>query len=472
MDTAERQLPSVSSLLQWARSENQNAAQRNFPLSFHLRGDVKVQQQSLLGGEGEWRGLPLPESVIDQAMQELPQGSRVALHSCIFAYKERRLSDTDFLHFAKSLSSPDPCRCSSQSMSLMSALNPQLLGQPAMGFLHRGFDPRLTLTSQPPPLPPPHALSPHSLVPAVSGYCPDAAESVYPAKRQRVGEQQVVVEGAIRSLLQQEEHGVAWKRPAFPLNLNLSSLPMQLLAENAQVSMQSNSSSSSSTSPGSLSGVITPTSKILALRQIVTAKEEEPREAGEEEIEDKLKKLGELASSMSASKEPPSKPAEGKEEAEGKELGKEAREERVIKTGVEAPLLSMWVGGSHLVESFGSEENSAHNKYCHFCQHIKVKRASSMLACENRGCNRRFCEHCLNTHIADPSSTVEWRRRGIPWHCPICRKTCCCAMRECGKSHRHCKAYRYRRKRAQQAEVDTSPTPELPSMQPSIPSTS
>ena len=24
------------------------------------------------------------------------------------------------------------------------------------------------------------------------------------------------------------------------------------------------------------------------------------------------------------------------------------------------------------MESFGSEENSAHNKYCHFCQHIKV----------------------------------------------------------------------------------------------------
>ena len=38
----------------------------------------------------------------------------------------------------------------------------------------------------------------------------------------------------------------------------------------------------------------------------------------------------------------------------------------------------------------GAEEGSAHNKYCHFCQHIKVKRASSMIACENRGCNRRF----------------------------------------------------------------------------------
>mmetsp|Transcript_12301 Transcript_12301/g.28414 ORF Transcript_12301/g.28414 Transcript_12301/m.28414 type:complete len:141 (-) Transcript_12301:61-483(-) len=88
-----------------------------------------------------------------------------------------------------------------------------------------------------------------------------------------------------------------------------------------------------------------------------------------------------------------------------------------------------------------------------------------MLACENRGCNRRFCEHCLNTHIADQSSSLEWRRRGVPWHCPICRKTCCCAMRECSKTHRHCKAYRYRRKRAQQSEVETSPTPEVSSLQ-------
>jgi len=95
-----------------------------------------------------------------------------------------------------------------------------------------------------------------------------------------------------------------------------------------------------------------------------------------------------------------------------------------------------------------------HNKYCHFCQHIKVKRASSMLACENRGCNRRFCEHCLTTHLHDARSSQEWRRKGAAWHCPICTKSCCCTMRECTKAHRHCKAYRYRRKRAQQAEVD------------------
>jgi len=61
--------------------------------------------------------------------------------------------------------------------------------------------------------------------------------------------------------------------------------------------------------------------------------------------------------------------------------------------------------------STGAEDASAHNKYCHFCQHIKVKRASSMIACENRGCNRRFCEHCLNTHVADPVRYETQRER-------------------------------------------------------------
>ena len=51
------------------------------------------------------------------------------------------------------------------------------------------------------------------------------------------------------------------------------------------------------------------------------------------------------------------------------------------------------------------------------------------------------------------SYTLQWRRSGLPWHCPICTKTCCCTLRDCGKQHRHCKAYRYRRKRAAQAET-------------------
>ena len=50
------------------------------------------------------------------------------------------------------------------------------------------------------------------------------------------------------------------------------------------------------------------------------------------------------------------------------------------------------------------------NRYCHFCQHVKV-RASSMLACENQECSRRFCEHCLLTHLGedvDPMSSDAW----------------------------------------------------------------
>ena len=49
-------------------------------------------------------------------------------------------------------------------------------------------------------------------------------------------------------------------------------------------------------------------------------------------------------------------------------------------------------------------------RYCHFCQHVKV-RASSMLACENQECSRRFCEHCLLTHLGedvDPMSSDSW----------------------------------------------------------------
>jgi len=44
------------------------------------------------------------------------------------------------------------------------------------------------------------------------------------------------------------------------------------------------------------------------------------------------------------------------------------------------------------------KEEEKHNKYCHFCQHVKL-RASSMLPCENKGCARRFCEHCLQTQV-------------------------------------------------------------------------
>ena len=50
------------------------------------------------------------------------------------------------------------------------------------------------------------------------------------------------------------------------------------------------------------------------------------------------------------------------------------------------------------------------HRYCHFCQHVKV-RAASMLSCENEECSRRFCQHCLLVHIQedmDPSSSASW----------------------------------------------------------------
>jgi len=79
-------------------------------------------------------------------------------------------------------------------------------------------------------------------------------------------------------------------------------------------------------------------------------------------------------------------------------------------------------------------------------------RASGMLACCNKDCTRRFCEHCLSKSIGDdvnPQTSSAWESG--QWHCPVCRKLCCCAIGECPKNHRHCKAYRYRVRRAEQA---------------------
>jgi hypothetical protein len=107
-----------------------------------------------------------------------------------------------------------------------------------------------------------------------------------------------------------------------------------------------------------------------------------------------------------------------------------------------------------------AEADGKHNKYCHFCQHVKVKRATSMLACENSECARRFCEHCLKTHLSDVVPPGD-NNKGIvdlvdgKWLCPICRKVCCCAIQACNRNHRHCKAYRYRQRRAEQAAKRT-----------------
>jgi hypothetical protein len=89
-----------------------------------------------------------------------------------------------------------------------------------------------------------------------------------------------------------------------------------------------------------------------------------------------------------------------------------------------APVLA---GGAVGDEAAG---DGKHNKYCHFCQHVKVKRATSMLACENSECARRFCDHCLKTHfnnvMCDGKSVHELVDG--KWTCPICRKVCCCAI--------------------------------------------
>ena len=75
-----------------------------------------------------------------------------------------------------------------------------------------------------------------------------------------------------------------------------------------------------------------------------------------------------------------------------------------------------------------------------------------MLACGNKDCTRRFCEHCLSKSIGDdvnPATSDAWASGD--WSCPVCRNLCCCSGSECNKNHRHCKAYRYRRRRAEKA---------------------
>mmetsp|Transcript_15998 Transcript_15998/g.31970 ORF Transcript_15998/g.31970 Transcript_15998/m.31970 type:complete len:430 (+) Transcript_15998:281-1570(+) len=94
-----------------------------------------------------------------------------------------------------------------------------------------------------------------------------------------------------------------------------------------------------------------------------------------------------------------------------------------------------------------------HDKYCHFCQHVKV----SMLACETQFCSHRFCTYCLTVHLGDdvdPENSPAWRNG--QWSCPTCRNDCCCSSGECSRSHRHCKAFRYRCRRATAATLRTT----------------
>eukprot|EP00277_Geminigera_cryophila_P016310 CAMPEP_0179448346 /NCGR_PEP_ID=MMETSP0799-20121207/32192_1 /TAXON_ID=46947 /ORGANISM="Geminigera cryophila, Strain CCMP2564" /LENGTH=442 /DNA_ID=CAMNT_0021240097 /DNA_START=208 /DNA_END=1536 /DNA_ORIENTATION=- len=94
-----------------------------------------------------------------------------------------------------------------------------------------------------------------------------------------------------------------------------------------------------------------------------------------------------------------------------------------------------------------------HDKYCHFCQHVKV----SMMACESGDCTHRFCTYCLAVHLGvdtDPASGSTFKAGA--WHCPTCISGCCCSQPECNKAHRHCKAFRYRCRRAAAASLRMS----------------
>ena len=122
------------------------------------------------------------------------------------------------------------------------------------------------------------------------------------------------------------------------------------------------------------------------------------------------------SSSSSSPSTPPSRPAQADKAppTDASASTSQANAARVVREGVQKDAVQSssaggaWQGPGGVgpraapQQKEAAEDSSAHNKYCHFCQHIKVKRASSMIACENRGCNRRFCEHCLNTHVADP----------------------------------------------------------------------
>jgi hypothetical protein len=81
----------------------------------------------------------------------------------------------------------------------------------------------------------------------------------------------------------------------------------------------------------------------------------------------------------------PSGPGEGAKEAAAKGVGG-------------GKVLSQSGSPKSPASEAGEEEEGKHNKYCHFCQHVKL-RASAMMACENKGCARRYCEHCLTTQL-------------------------------------------------------------------------
>ena len=75
-----------------------------------------------------------------------------------------------------------------------------------------------------------------------------------------------------------------------------------------------------------------------------------------------------------------------------------------------------------------------------------------MMACEAENCTHRFCTYCLTVHLGVDTDQKE---AGV-WHCPTCSGNCCCSGPECNKPHRHCKAFRYRQRRAAAATLRVS----------------
>jgi len=81
----------------------------------------------------------------------------------------------------------------------------------------------------------------------------------------------------------------------------------------------------------------------------------------------------------------------------------------------------------------------------------------NMMACEADDCTHRFCTYCLAVHLGiDTDAASSSSFKGTPWHCPTCSSNCCCSQPECTKAHRHCKAFRYRCRRAAAANLRMS----------------
>ena len=79
------------------------------------------------------------------------------------------------------------------------------------------------------------------------------------------------------------------------------------------------------------------------------------------------------------------------------------------------------------------------------------------MACEADDCTHRFCTYCLAVHLGiDTDAAASASLKGGAWHCPTCSSGCCCSQPECNKAHRHCKAFRYRCRRAAAANLRMS----------------